>query len=158
MSENEKKPNPFARASDPKAQTPNNLSGSYVLPGSGSFVITDVKLVNNELEGKMFHVWELEKIQHSNPDQATVCAFMARIQPDPYMFGIKDSKAIAAAALGVAFEDVDANILAASTTDEGKKSFVGAVIQIDTVTAVSKAGKEITKSKFTHVSAAPAAA
>jgi len=157
MSDNNKK-NPFDKANDPKAATPNSLSGSYVLPGSGTFRITDVKLVDNDREGKMFHVWELETIEHTSPDQAKVCAFMARIQPDPYLFGIKDAKAIAAAALGINFEDVDSQLLNASTTAEGKLSFVGAVVKIDTVAGKTRAGKDMSKSKFEHVSAAPGAA
>lgn len=149
--------NPFASADSKDAATPNTMSGGgRVLPGSGTYKVTDVKLVDNSRESKMFHVWEFDCIESDNPDQQKVCSILCRIQPDPYLFGIKDAKSLAAAALGASFEDIDSSILASSTNDKGKEAFVGAVVKIDAMTVTTKTtGKEFTKYKFEHVAPAP---
>lgn len=142
--------NPFAKADSSDTSTPNNLGGSYVLAGTGNFKVTDVKLVDNDREGTMYHIWELETLQHDNPEQQKVCAVVCKIHPDPYNYGIKDSKAMAAAALGCPFEEIDSALLNSSTTKEGKEAFVGAEVKIEAVQFTTKKGKEATKYKFEH--------
>lgn len=152
------KNNPFAKADSKEAQDPNSMGGTYVQSGKHTFEVLDVKLVDNDREGKMFHVWELRTLETDNDKQEKLCAFLCRVQPDPYLYGIKDAKAIAAAALGVPFESVDSALLSASTTEEGKKAFVGAKVSCEGANVTTKQDRTIVKTKWAHVSAAPESA